>query len=71
MKDFARTQMGRRFFENDVPELIRALNKIASNLEQQNIREEKKFIFEQKMAKKNLSALKESTDLRDNVEESK
>lgn len=66
MRDFLRTIAGRKFIEGDIPRIASALEKIAAQLEQENIRENKRFLFEQKMAKKNFNLLNEDKDSKDN-----
>ena len=51
MKDFYRTAAGRRFFETDLPDLIKALQNISLNLEKSNEREEKRRRVEEKVQK--------------------
>ena len=46
MAEFYRTVMGRKFYEKDLPSLTLALERIAKQMELQNIREEKKFKLE-------------------------
>jgi len=40
--DFHNTRMGQKFFTQDVPELLRILNRIAASLEEQKSSEKKK-----------------------------
>lgn len=60
MDNFARTQMGRKFFENDMTKLIKVLERIANQMETQNIREEKKFKLEEKLLRKQMKSLNEN-----------
>jgi hypothetical protein len=60
MDNFARTQMGRKFFESDVNKLIKVLERIANQMETQNVREEKKFKLEEKLIRKQMKDLNEN-----------
>ena len=51
MKDFYRTSAGRRFFEQDVPALVEALQKISTQLERSNELAEKKRRVDEKLKK--------------------
>lgn len=51
MKDFYRTAAGRRFFETDLPDLVKALQTISLQLEKANEIEEKKRRVEEKVQK--------------------
>ena len=51
MKDFYRTAAGRRFFEADLPDLVKALQSISLQLEKSNEIEEKKRRVEEKVQK--------------------
>lgn len=60
MDNFARTQMGRKFFESDVNKLIKVLERIANQMEIQNVREDKKFKLEEKLIRKQMKDLNEN-----------
>jgi hypothetical protein len=60
MDNFARTQMGRKFFETDVNKLIKVLERIANQMELQNVREDKKFKLEEKLLKRQMKELNEN-----------
>jgi hypothetical protein len=60
MDNFARTQMGRKFFETDVNKLIKVLDRIANQMELQNVREEKKFKLEEKLLRRQMKELNEN-----------
>ncbi len=60
MDNFARTQMGRKFFETDVNKLIKVLERIANQMELQNVREDKKFKLEEKLLRKQMKELNEN-----------
>jgi hypothetical protein len=62
MPDFHRTAIGKKFYESDLPSLVNALEKVAKQMEIQNIREEKKFKLDEKIMKLKLKNLNESTD---------
>lgn len=51
MSEFFRTQMGRKFYDTDMPSLVKSLEKIASQMERQNKLEEKRFLLEEKLQK--------------------
>jgi len=61
MAEFYRTVMGRKFYEKDLPSLTLALERIAKQMELQNIREEKKFKLEEKLMKKQIRDINESS----------
>ena len=48
MDNFAKSANGRKFFENDLPNLIEALYKLSSKIDESNKIEEKKLLIEQK-----------------------
>jgi hypothetical protein len=60
MDNFARTQMGRKFFENDMTKLIKVLERIANQMELQNVREDKKFKLEEKVLRRQMKELNEN-----------
>ena len=60
MDNFARTQMGKKFFETDVNKLIKVLERIANQMELQNVREDKKFKLEEKLFRKQMKELNEN-----------
>lgn len=60
MDNFARTQLGRKFFETDVNKLIKVLERIATQMELQNVREDKKFKLEEKLFKRQMKELNEN-----------
>jgi hypothetical protein len=51
MSEFFRTAMGRKFFDADMPSLVKVLEKIATQMENKNKLEEKRFILENKIQK--------------------
>lgn len=61
MVEFHRTIAGRKFYEKDLPSLTKALEKVANQMEIQNVREEKKFKLEEKLMKKQMKSLNESS----------
>lgn len=63
MNDFYRTTMGRKFYESDMPNLISALEKIASKMEESNKLNEKKFKLEEKLMRIQLRSLNESSGI--------
>jgi hypothetical protein len=60
MNDFYRTTAGRKFYDNDIPNLISALEKIAVKMEESNKLNEKKFMLEEKLMRMQLRSLNES-----------
>lgn len=60
MSEFYRTPAGRKFYESDMPQLITALEKIASRMDEANKLGERKFKLEEKLIKKQLKELNES-----------
>jgi len=60
MKDFYRTSAGRRFFEQDVPALVEALNRIATQLERKNKLDEKKFLLEERIQRLTIKEAKKN-----------
>ena len=48
MEEFARTVQGRKYFQKDLPELIKSNNRLAAALEKQNKLKEKRFTLEAK-----------------------
>lgn len=60
MNDFYRTAAGRKFYESDMPNLISALEKIATKMEESNKLNEKKFKLEERLMKIQLRSLNES-----------
>jgi hypothetical protein len=59
MKDFYRTSAGRRFFEQDVPALVEALNKISTQLERSNELAERTRKVDEKLRKLQIKNLNE------------
>ena len=51
MSEFFRTQMGRKMVDKDIPKLVNVLERIAIQLEQKNILDEKRFILEERIQK--------------------
>ena len=51
MSEFFRTQMGRKFYDADIPQLVKVLERIASQMEKKNKLEEKRFLLEEKVQK--------------------
>jgi len=51
MSEFFRTQMGRKFYDTDIPQLVKVLERIASQMEKKNKLEEKRFLLEEKVQK--------------------
>ena len=51
MSEFFRTQMGRKFYDADIPQLVKVLEKISNQMEQKNKLEEKRFMLEEKVQK--------------------
>lgn len=48
MEDFAKTRTGKKFFENDLPQLVIALGKLTEALNESNRIEEKRLLIEHK-----------------------
>jgi hypothetical protein len=46
--EFAKSQIGKKFLTNDIPQLVVALNKLTEAMNESNKIEEKKLIIEQK-----------------------
>jgi|LakMenE18May11ns_1017448.scaffolds.fasta_scaffold8491581_2 hypothetical protein len=63
MNEFHRTPMGRKFYEADLPKLVSVLEKIASQMEESNKLDEKRFMLEEKLMKRQLKELNESSAL--------
>jgi hypothetical protein len=61
MSEFFRSQMGRKFYDGDVPQLVKVLERIANQMEKQNILEEKKFRLEEKLQKLSLREAKDKS----------
>jgi len=61
MSEFFRSQMGRKFYDTDVPRLVKVLERIAMQMEKQNILEEKKFKLEEKLQKLSLREAKDKS----------
>ncbi len=57
MDEFYKTRIGRKFYETDLPRLTLALEKIANKMEESNKLNEKKFLFEERLMKKQLNEL--------------
>ena len=49
MPEFFKTRMGHKFYEADIPRLTSVLEKIASQLQSLNEREEKKWRLDEKL----------------------
>jgi hypothetical protein len=43
--------MGRKFYDADIPQLVKVLEKIASQMDKKNKLEEKRFVLEEKLQK--------------------
>lgn len=54
MTEFHNTQMGKKFFNKDLPDLIIAINKLAAAFEKHNVLEHKKNINEKQKSDINL-----------------
>ena len=61
MSEFYRSQMGRKFYDTDAPRLVKVLERIAMQMEKQNILEEKKFKLEEKLQKLSLREAKDKS----------
>ena len=59
MSDFFRTSAGRKFYENDIPQLTKVLEKIANQMEIKNKLEEKKFRLDEKVKKLQIKDINE------------
>lgn len=59
MENFFRTQMGKKLIEGDVPKLVKVLERIADQLETANIRENKKFVLNEKLSKLKIKEINE------------
>jgi hypothetical protein len=64
MNDFMKTAMGRKFLEGDMPELIKALNSLSSELKKLNEREERKFKIDERLKR---LQIKEHTNKNENL----
>lgn len=62
MNDFHRTPMGRKFYESDLPKLVSVLEKIANKMEESNKLDEKRFKLEEKLMRRQLKELNESSN---------
>ena len=51
MSEFFRTAMGRKFYDADMPQLVKVLEKIATQMENKNKVEEKRFVLEERIQK--------------------
>ena len=51
MSEFFRTAMGRKFYDADMPQLVKVLEKIATQMENKNKLEEKRFVLEERIQK--------------------
>lgn len=51
MSEFFRTAMGRKFYDADMPRLVKVLEKIATQMENKNKLEEKRFVLEERIQK--------------------
>jgi hypothetical protein len=65
MNDFFKTLMGRKLFESDIPDLIKALHSLSKELKTLNEREEKKFKLDERLKrlqiKEHLNKVNENT----------
>ncbi len=62
MNDFHKTPMGRKFYETDLPKLVSVLEKIANKMEESNKLDEKRFKLEEKLMRRQLKELNESSN---------
>jgi hypothetical protein len=62
MDNFFRTQMGKKLVESDVPKLVKVLERIAEQMETANLRENKKFLLEEKLMKRQMKELNEASN---------
>jgi hypothetical protein len=62
MNEFHRTPMGRKFYESDLPKLVSVLEKIANKMEESNKLDEKRFLLEEKLMRRQLKELNESSN---------
>ena len=54
MTEFHRTARGQKFYEGDLPRLVKVLEKIGNQLESLNEREEKKFMLDERLKKQEI-----------------
>jgi hypothetical protein len=54
--------MGRKFYESDLPNLIAVLEKIANKMDESNKLDEKRFMLEEKLMKRQLRELNENSN---------
>jgi hypothetical protein len=59
MSEFFRTSMGRKFYESDIPQLTKVLERIATQMEIKNTLEEKKFRLDEKLRKLQIKDINE------------
>ena len=64
MSDFFKTMLGRKLFESDIPELIKTLNSLSTELKRLNEREEKKFKLDERLKR---LQIKEQLDKNENT----
>ena len=62
MSEFFRSQMGRKFYDADVPQLVKVLERIATQLERKNKLDEKKWLLEEKVQKLSLREAKNNSN---------
>lgn len=68
--DFAKSRNGKKFFENDLPQLITVLSKLTEALVESNKIEEKRLLIEQKRFLNESREIRSATgDFRDNAED--
>tara|TARA_B100000579_G_C22302853_1_gene607967 strand:+ start:179 stop:364 length:186 start_codon:yes stop_codon:yes gene_type:complete len=61
MSEFFRTQMGRKFYDADIPQLVKVLERIATQMERKNKLDEKKWQLEEKLQKLSLREAKNNS----------
>tara|TARA_R100001163_G_C5047304_1_gene184490 strand:+ start:1217 stop:1402 length:186 start_codon:yes stop_codon:yes gene_type:complete len=61
MSEFFRTQMGRKFYDADIPQLVKVLERIATQMEKKNKLDEKKWLLEEKLHKLSLREAKNNS----------
>jgi hypothetical protein len=54
--------MGRKFYDADVPQLVKVLERIATQLERKNKLDEKKWLLEEKVQKLSLREAKNNSN---------
>ena len=60
MPEFHRTHRGTKFYDKDLPQLVKALEKIGGLLEQLNEREDRKFKLDEKLKRMEIREQNES-----------